>query len=72
MKKQTTTRTNAAGHKIRCASLVSLAHLVTLLRRNLSSYCELWAWLDRPVATPPHVRSETQLALDLDSIPAAG
>lgn len=44
----------------------------TLRRWNLFSYRDLWAWLDRPVDTPPHVPPETQLALDLNSIPAGG
>ena len=53
----------------RCAW--ALAHLVALLRWNLFSYRDLWAWLDRPLATPPQLPPETQLTLDLDSIPAA-
>ena len=49
--------------KSRCAW--ALSHLVALLRWNLFSYRDLWAWLERPLQTPPQLPPETQLALDL-------
>ena len=56
--------------KSRCAW--ALSHLVALLRWNLFSYRDLWAWLDHPLDTPPQLPPDPQLILDLDSIPAAG
>jgi IS4 transposase len=55
--------------KSRCAW--ALSHLVALLRWNLLSYRDLWAWLEHPLDTPPHLPPDPQLDLDLDSIPAA-
>jgi hypothetical protein len=49
--------------KSRCAW--ALSHLVALLRWNLFSYRDLWAWLERPLQTPPQLPPETQLAFDL-------
>jgi hypothetical protein len=43
----------------------ALSHLIALLRWNLFSYRDLWAWLERPFQTPPQLPPETQLALDL-------
>lgn len=43
----------------------ALSHLIALLRWNLFSYRDLWAWLDRPLQTPPQLPPTTQLALDL-------
>lgn len=54
--------------KSRCAW--ALSHLVALLRWNLFSYRDLWAWLEHPLDTPPHLPPDPQLDLDLDSIPA--
>ena len=54
--------------KSRCAW--ALSHLVALLRWNLFSYRDLWAWLDHPLATPPQLPPDPQLALVLDSIAA--
>ncbi|MGH8628659.1 MAG: hypothetical protein ACREYC_26455, partial [Gammaproteobacteria bacterium] len=31
----------------------SLSNLVALLRMNLFTYRDLWAWLDEPFGTPP-------------------
>ncbi|MEO7598159.1 MAG: transposase [Opitutus sp.] len=48
--------------KSRCAW--ALSHLVALLRWNLFSYRDLWAWLDQPLYTPPLGPPEIQLVLD--------
>jgi hypothetical protein len=56
--------------KSRCAW--ALSHLVALLRWNLFSYRDLWAWLEHPLTTPPQLPPDPQLRLDLDSIPATG
>jgi hypothetical protein len=56
--------------KSRCAW--ALSHLVALLRWNLFSYRDLWAWLDHPLDTPPHLPPDPQLALVLDGIAATG
>lgn len=48
----------------------ALSHLVALLRWNLFTYRDLWAWLDHPLNTPPQAPPDPQLALDLDSIRA--
>ena len=56
--------------KSRCAW--ALSHLVALLRWNLFSYRDLWAWLEHPLDTPPQLPPDPQLSLDLDSIPATG
>jgi hypothetical protein len=56
--------------KSRCAW--ALSHLVALLRWNLFSYRDLWAWLDHPLATPPQLPPDPQLALELDSILTTG
>jgi IS4 transposase len=55
--------------KSRCAW--ALSHLVALLRWNLFSYRDLWAWLEHPLATPPQLPPDLQLNLELDSIPAS-
>lgn len=54
--------------KSRCAW--ALSHLVALLRWNLFSYRDLWAWLEHPLSTPPQLPPDPQLSLELDSIPA--
>ena len=56
--------------KSRCAW--ALSHLVALLRWNLFSYRDLWAWLERPLDTPPQLPPDSQLSFVLDSIPASG
>jgi hypothetical protein len=56
--------------KSRCAW--ALSHLVALLRWNLFSYRDLWAWLEHPLATPPLLPPDPQLSFDWDSIPATG
>lgn len=56
--------------KSRCAW--ALSHLVALLRWNLFSYRDLWAWLDHPLDTPPQPPPDPQLDLELDSIRATG
>lgn len=42
----------------------ALSNLVALLRWNLFSYRNLWAWLNRPFDTPPQPASHRQLTLD--------
>jgi hypothetical protein len=42
---------------------------VALLRWNLFTYRDLWAWIDRPFETPP--AGPDQLSLNLDSTDAA-
>jgi hypothetical protein len=41
----------------------SLSNLVAMLRYNLFTYRDLWAWLDNPFETPPIVPSAEQLVL---------
>jgi len=48
----------------------AVSNLVALLRWNLFSYRDLWAWLERPFDTPPQAAS--QLELKLDSSRTAG
>jgi hypothetical protein len=48
----------------------AVSNLVALLRWNLFSYRDLWAWLNRPFDTPPE--PATQLELQLDSTGPAG
>jgi IS4 transposase len=43
----------------------SLANLVALLRMNLFTHRELWAWLDQPFIGPPTVLTASQPGLDL-------
>ena len=43
----------------------SLSNLVALLRWNLFTYRDLWAWLDDPFETPPFAPEEQQLQLAL-------
>lgn len=50
----------------------ALSHLVALLRWNLFSYRDLWAWLEHPLDTPPHTPPDPQLSFELDSICATG
>jgi len=45
----------------------SLANLVALLRMNLFTHRELWAWLDQPFTGPPTVLTASQAVLDLGS-----
>lgn len=42
----------------------ALSNLVALLRWNLFSYRNLWAWLNRPFDTPPESADHRQLTLD--------
>ncbi|MGI6383641.1 MAG: IS4 family transposase [bacterium] len=44
---------------------LSLSRLVALLRLNLFSYRDLWAFLSDPLCTPPYEPPDEQLALDL-------
>lgn len=46
----------------------SLSHLVALVRWNLFTYRDLWAWLDNPYDTPPEDGSFPPTQLTLDSI----
>lgn len=48
----------------------AVSNLVALLRWNLFSYRDLWAWLNRPFDTPPEPAA--QLELQLDSSGPAG
>ena len=43
----------------------SLSNLVALLRMNLFTHRELWAWLDQPFEGPPTVLTAAQAVLDL-------
>jgi hypothetical protein len=45
----------------------ALSNLVALLRWNLFSYRNLWAWIDAPFDTPPELIDTGQLELVLDS-----
>jgi len=48
----------------------ALSNLVALLRWNLFTYRDLWAWIDDPYETPPEIAGPEQLLLsprDLDS-----
>lgn len=42
----------------------AVSNLVALLRWNLFSYRNLWAWLNRPFDTPPEPPNDRQLTLD--------
>jgi hypothetical protein len=42
----------------------AVSNLVALLRWNLFSYRNLWAWLNRPFDTPPASSADPQLTLD--------
>jgi len=46
----------------------SLSNLAALLRWNLFTYRELWAWLDNPFATPPLEPRPEQLTLNYTGI----
>lgn len=48
----------------------ALSNLVALLRWNLFTYRDLWAWIDDPYTHPPNPEDPRQLALVLDSISA--
>jgi len=41
----------------------ALSNLVALLRWNLFTYRDLWAWIDDPYETPPENPGEEQLSL---------
>jgi len=43
----------------------ALSNLVALVRWNLFTYRDLWAWLDNPFETPPLVPQPEQLLLEL-------
>jgi IS4 transposase len=43
----------------------SLSNLVALLRMNLFTHRDLWAWLDQPFAGPPSILTTTQGELAL-------
>ena len=43
----------------------SLSNLVALLRMNLFTHRDLWAWLNRPYETPPTFYESQQLELSL-------
>ena len=46
----------------------SLSNLVALLRMNLFTHRDLWAWLNQPYDTPPAYYEPEQLALNLGLI----
>ena len=46
----------------------SLSNLVALLRMNLFTHRDLWAWLNRPYETPPVLYEAEQLTLNLGVI----
>jgi hypothetical protein len=46
----------------------ALSNLVALLRWNLFTYRDLWAWLDDPFTHPPDEEDAPQLSLVLDSM----
>ena len=46
----------------------SLSNLVALLRMNLFTHRDLWAWLNKPYDTPPTFYEPEQLALNLGLI----
>jgi IS4 transposase len=46
----------------------ALSTLVALLRWNLFTYRDLWAWINKPTDTPPESARSEQLSLVLDSI----
>ena len=46
----------------------SLSNLVALLRMNLFTHRDLWAWLNQPFDTPPSDYEPEQLALNLGLI----
>jgi hypothetical protein len=46
----------------------ALSNLVALLRWNLFTYRDLWAWINKPTDTPPESPRSEQLSLVLDSI----
>ena len=45
----------------------ALSNLTTLLRWNLFTYRDLWAWIDNPFETLPDALAGHQLELVLDS-----
>ena len=48
----------------------ALSNLIALLRWNLFTYRDLWAWLNAPFETPPQSMELQQAWLNLDSMPA--
>ena len=42
----------------------SLSNLIALLRYNLFTYRDLWAWLDSPYEVPPLMPHGEQLVLE--------
>jgi hypothetical protein len=45
----------------------ALSNLVALLRWNLFTYRDLWAWINHPLDTPPESPPAEQLYFVLDS-----
>lgn len=41
----------------------SMSNLVALLRMNLFTHRELWAWLDNPFAVPPDLPGPEQMVM---------
>jgi hypothetical protein len=51
--------------KFRSSFAWSISNLVAMLRYNLFTYRDLWAWIDNPYAVPPIIPTGEQLALGL-------
>lgn len=51
--------------KFRSRFAWSLSNLVAMLRYNLFTYRDLWAWIDNPYEVPPFTPQGEQLALEL-------
>jgi len=49
--------------KFRSCFMWSLSNLVAMLRYNLFTYRDLWAWIDQPFEPPPITRMQEQLSL---------
>jgi hypothetical protein len=46
----------------------ALSNLLALLRLNLFTYRDLWAWIDNPYAHPPNPHDANQLVFVLESM----
>ncbi len=51
--------------KLRSRFAWSLSNLIAMLRYNLFTYRDLWAWIDSPYEVPPVIPMAEQLALAL-------
>ena len=50
--------------KFRSRFMWSLSNLVAMLRYNLFTYRDLWAWMDQPFEPPPMTMMQEQLSLN--------